>query len=145
MACFLVPLGEAVAVTVAKKLAFKKNADSVIREKFGCLEKMLYGGSFFLAIEHVCHGEVVFYPPFLTAMENAGETAQMLHEMATVGTTMAVAVTLVWTVAEFIKSKLKKSDSNQENRRKSLLKTGFHVALGTILMFSVDGVFATFA
>ncbi len=83
MACFLVPLGEAVVLTVAKKLAFKKNADSVIKARLGNLEKMLYGGSFMLATEHVYHGEVVFYPPFLTAMKNPVDTREMLHEMAT--------------------------------------------------------------
>ena len=40
---------------------------------------MLFGGSFLLAAEHVYHGEVVFYPPFLTAMENSEATAEMLH------------------------------------------------------------------
>ena len=102
MACFLVPLGEAVVLSVAKKLAFKKNTDSVIKARLGNLEKMLYGGSFLLAIEHVYHGEVVFYPPFLTAMKNPGDTIEMLHEMATVGVSMAVVVTAAWGIAELI-------------------------------------------
>lgn len=60
MACFTVPLAEAVVLTAVKKIAFKRNADSVIneaemtknqkiavlKEKFRILEKMLYGGSF---------------------------------------------------------------------------------------------------
>ena len=102
MACFLVPLGEAVVLTVAKKLVFKKNADSVIKARLGNLEKMLYGGSFLLAIEHVYHGEVVFYPPFLTAMKNPEDIPEMLHEMATVGVSMAIVVTAVWGIAELI-------------------------------------------
>lgn len=102
MACFLVPLGEAVVLTVAKKLAFKKNADSVIKARLGNLEKMLYGGSFLLAIEHVYHGEVVLYPPFLTAMKNPEDIPEMLHEMATVGVSMAIVVTTVWGIAELI-------------------------------------------
>ena len=36
------------------------------------------------------------WPPFLTAMSDAADTAEMLHEMATVGVTMAILVTVVW-------------------------------------------------
>ena len=117
MACFLVPLGEALVVTAVKKLVLKKNADSLIREKIGNLETMLYGGSFLLAIEHVYHGEVVFYPPFLTAMKSPEEIPVMLHEMATVGVAMAVCVTLVWGIAELICHFLnkKRKSKNSEN------------------------------
>ena len=113
MACFLVSLGEAVVLTVAKKLAFKKNADSVIKARLGNLEKMLYGGSFLLAIEHVYHGEVVLYPPFLTAMKNPEDIPEMLHEMATVGVSMAIVVTAVWAVAELIAHFVNKKPKNQ--------------------------------
>ena len=34
--------------------------------------------------------------PFLTAMNDPGDTAEMLHEMATIGVTMAGIVTGVW-------------------------------------------------
>ena len=49
-----------------------------------------------LAFEHVWHGEVVPWFPFLTAMADPGDAAEMFHEMATVGVCMAVLVTLVW-------------------------------------------------
>ena len=96
MACFTVPLAEGIILSVAKKIAFKRNADSVIKAKLGHLENMLYGGSFLLAIEHIYHGEVVLYPPFLTAMNNPEDIPEMLHEMATNGVAMAVLVTLAW-------------------------------------------------
>ncbi len=102
MACFTVPLAEAVILSLGKKIAFKKNADSVIKEKLGHLNKMLYGGSFLLVIEHIYHGEVMFFPPFLTAMKNPEDIPAMLHEMATVGVSMAVTVTVAWAIAEFI-------------------------------------------
>ena len=102
MACFTVPLAEALILSVGKKIAFKRNADSLIKEKLGHLNKMLYGGSFLLAIEHIYHGEVVFYPPFLTAMKNPEDIPEMLHEMATVGVSMAVTVTLAWAIAELV-------------------------------------------
>lgn len=100
MACLLVPLAEGIAVSTVEKLAFhsKKNTDEVkgIREKIGILKKMLYGGSFLLAIEHIYHGEISFVPPFLTAMKSAEETAAMFHEMMTSGVSMALLVTAAW-------------------------------------------------
>ena len=51
-----------------------------------------------LAFEHIWHGEVVPYFPFLTAMYDPEETSVMLNEMATVGVSMAVLITVVWAV-----------------------------------------------
>lgn len=109
MACFTVPLAEAVIVTAVKAVALRRNADGVVsaaraakiegvREKLGSLEKMLYGGSFLLAVEHLYHGEISFVPPFLTAMKTPEEIPAMLYEMATVGVGMAVLTTAVWGV-----------------------------------------------
>ena len=108
MACFLVPLTEGIVLSTVKKLAFKKNADSVIKAKLGHLENMLYGGSFLLAIEHYYHGELSFLPPFLTAMKTPEEIPLMLHEMATVGVGMALLTTAVWGVIVGINHALKK-------------------------------------
>ena len=63
--------------------------------KLGWLGKLMFGGSFLLAIEHVYHGEIIFTPPFLTAVKD-GDTAGMLHEMATRGVAMAVLLLAVW-------------------------------------------------
>ena len=124
MACFTVPLVESVVLTVAKKIVFRCNADSVIKEadeamaaknhkiamlkeKLGILEKMLYGGSFLLAVEHLYHGEISLVPPFLTAMKNPAEIPAMLHEMATVGVGMALLTTVVWAAGIGISALLK--------------------------------------
>lgn len=112
MACFLVPAAEAVVTTVAAKVMKSKEkeetvkisfADGTVGEaekisfstKLGWLNKLLWGGSALLAFEHVWHGEVVPFFPFLTAVET-GETAEMLAEMGSAGVTMAVLVTAVW-------------------------------------------------
>ena len=63
--------------------------------KLGWLNKLLWGGSALLAFEHLWHGEVVPFFPFLTAVEN-GETAEMLAEMGSAGVMMAALVTVVW-------------------------------------------------
>ena len=118
MACFLVGAAEAIVVTAAskaikaseskKELAVRskggEKAVDALREKQGIpwsrklmwLAYLLWGGAFLLAYEHVWHGEVVPWFPFLTAMNDPGDTAEMLHEMSTVGVTMAVIVTVVW-------------------------------------------------
>ena len=106
MACFLVSAAEAVAVTVAAKVAEKREKTSgetgtstpaiPFFRKLKWLRNMLWGGSALLAFEHVWHGEVVPWFPFLTAASDPADAAEMLHEMATVGVTMAVLVTAVW-------------------------------------------------
>lgn len=100
MACFVVPVAEAVVTTIAEKVIAKKESSSGIKKPFSrklkWLSNMLWGGSALLAFEHVWHGEVVPWFPFLTAASNPDDAAEMLHEMATVGVTMAVLVTVVW-------------------------------------------------
>jgi hypothetical protein len=106
MACFLVPAGEAIVATVVQKVVERKEkkaggeqaASAGLKwgKRLGWLNKMLWGGSLLLALEHVWHGEISFTPPFLTAMQNPADTATMLHEMATVGVAMAAAITVVW-------------------------------------------------
>ena len=106
MACFLVPVGEAIVTTAIQKVVEKRekktgeiksgNAGLTWGRRLGWLNKMLWGGTILLALEHVWHGEVVPWPPFLTAMENPADVAPMLHEIATIGITMAVTVTVVW-------------------------------------------------
>ena len=110
MACFLVPTGEAIVTTVVKKVIENKEKkdpakvevteDSLKKikfsEKLGWLNKMLWGGSALLCIEHIWHGEVTFIPPFLTALESAEDTSVMLKEMGTVGVSMALLITVVW-------------------------------------------------
>lgn len=125
MACFLVPLTEAVLTSAVKGIYGKVVTKSTISEaeknlklesfnsKVSVLQKMLYGGSFLLAIEHIYHGEVVFYPPFLTAMNDPADTVEMLNEMSTVGVSMAVLVTAVWGIGLFVSHLFKKSKKAQ--------------------------------
>ena len=104
MACFLVPTAEALVVSAVNKAqsAKEKKQEPAKAEripfsrKLRWLTNLLWGGSFLLAFEHVWHGEVVPFFPFLTAASNAEDAAEMLHEMATAGVGMAVAVTVVW-------------------------------------------------
>lgn len=114
MACFAVPLAEAIVTTVVRKVIEKKEkapeeveitldgelSEKAVKTPFSrklkWLTNLLWGGSALLAFEHVWHGEVVPWFPFLTAASNPEDAAEMLHEMATVGVSMAALVTLVW-------------------------------------------------
>jgi len=114
MACFLVSAAEAVITTIATKIVEKKEKEQKdvkvsfdgekvesatkipFSRKLKWLNRMLWGGSALLMFEHIWHGEVVPFFPFLTAASNPEDAAEMLHEMATVGVSMAVLVTLVW-------------------------------------------------
>ncbi len=101
MACFIVPAAEAVVTTAVQKVMEKKEKESVdvktgFSDKLKWLNNMLWGGSALLAFEHLWHGEIVPYFPFLTNAAIPGARAEMLHEMATAGSAMALLVTGVW-------------------------------------------------
>lgn len=95
MACFLVPGAEAVVTTIVQKVVGKEKAE---KWRLNWLNTLLWGGVILLAVEHIWHGEVVPWPPFLTAMKNPADVGPMLHEMAIIGTAMAVVATLTWVV-----------------------------------------------
>lgn len=109
MACFLVSAAEAAVVTAVEKAEEKKEMEMAeagevevketripLSRKLKWLTWMLWGGAGLLMFEHIWHGEVVPWFPFLTAMSDPADAAEMFHEMATVGVTMAVLITLVW-------------------------------------------------
>ncbi|GAA2182128.1 hypothetical protein GCM10009785_19980 [Brooklawnia cerclae] len=121
MACFLVPAAEAVVVTVIRRRVAKRQGSE--QQEFGgvfwpqalaWLSNLLWGGSFLLAIEHIWHGEVVPWPPFLTAMNSPVATSEMLHEMATVGVSMAVLVTAVWAIMVAVSTRRAKAAAHVE-------------------------------
>ena len=87
MACFLVTTAEAIVVTVAAKavksnemkaesLKLEKNAEVETKQenklpwsrKLMLLAQLLWGGAFLLCFEHIWHGEVVPWFPFLTLL-----------------------------------------------------------------------------
>ena len=99
MACFLVPTAEAIIAGVSKKSVKKhesKEGKIPFSTKLGWLAKMSGFGAILLAFEHVWHGEVVPFFPFLTNAVNPKNRAEMFHEMATTGVLMAALITVVW-------------------------------------------------
>lgn len=117
MACFTVTVAEAVVVTAAAQIiahrekkaisspisakneaviANEKNEKIRFSKKLMWLASLLWGGSFLLAFEHLWHGEIVPWAPFLTAAASPDSLTDMLHEMATVGVAMTLLVTAIW-------------------------------------------------
>jgi len=132
MACFIVPLATAAATTAVKAALPKAVLDNPFAARLPWLEKMMYGGSLILALEHICNGEIIFRPPFLTAMTEGPEAVSaMLHEMATRGVAMTAVVLAVW-VGMVLASR------NKAWYLGRFAGTLALVACGTALMFAVD-------
>ena len=124
MACFVVSAVAAIGVGAAKYVVkhHEKKNELTVNEpkeyKFGSevkwskklayLELMLWSGSFVLAGEHVLHGEVSPYPPFLTAAGEGPEAvSEMLTEMGTVGVVMLAALVATWAIGVLVVDFLK--------------------------------------
>ena len=134
MACFIVPAVEAVVTTIAVKAIEKKELSAAsaptaqetvhapktsFSRRLKWLRNLLWGGCALLCFEHVWHGEVVPWFPFLTAAADAADRAEMFHEMATVGVCMALIVTAVWGVMVGVSALLeKKARAAQTNDNK---------------------------
>lgn len=126
MACLLAPVAEAVVTTIITKAVKSKEAkrealkidtgnnsfeaDGKIpfSRKLKWLNNMLWGGSALLAFEHFWHGEIVPWYPFLTAASDPAQRSIMLSELVTVGVTMSVLVTAVWSVMLFVSKAMEK-------------------------------------
>jgi hypothetical protein len=137
MACFLVSatvgIGAAVARHIVKhrenkleaegktQLPEKFGSDVKWSKKLGYLELTLFSGSFVLALEHILHGEVVPFPPFLTAASDPADTAEMLTEMGTVGVAMLVTLVAAWAIGVFVVDYFK-FKKRKENRKEALVK-----------------------
>lgn len=97
MACFVVPAGAAIVTTaIGKKVPEKYHLN--------WLNSMLWGGVVMLAVEHISHGEIVLYPPFLTA-----GISEVLPEMMRVGVPMTLVIFLIWGMMIAVAAKMAKS------------------------------------
>ncbi len=95
MACFLVAAAVGVVTTAL---------GNKVPEKYhiGWLNIMIWGSVLALLVEHIWHGEIVPWFPFLTAMNSPADTAAMLYEMGTIGVGMLITVVAIWAIAVYI-------------------------------------------
>lgn len=139
MGCFIVPAVEAVITTAITRVVKKReqendgmDKDLVLQHdtlagqkrvpfsrKLGWLNSMLWGGSALLTFEHLWHGEITPFFPFLTAAANEEDMAALLGEMSTVGVSMAVLVTAVWGVMVVVSKRLQNCQDDSESAQKN--------------------------
>ena len=108
MACFIVPLVQAAATSVYRKLNAKRIASpdsSALMRNVPALEKMLWGGSVMLIVDHIINGELTWRFPFFIALEKVGGGEVMLKEMLPVGVPMSVIVTACWAVYSLVRER----------------------------------------
>lgn len=128
MACVVAPMAEAIVIMAVKKIVERNELKALTdgikpiksngtletgiswSRKLSWLANLLWGGVLLLALEHLWHGKIVPWAPFLTAMSNPENIVPMLHEIATVGTSMALFVTLVWGIMVFVADQKTKHD-----------------------------------
>ncbi len=127
MACFIVPATEAIVTTIVTKVIRKKEEKQNVTaknsmalrfsDKMKWLNNMLWGGSALLALEHLWHGEISPFFPFLTAAKNPIDATAMLHEMATSGVAMAALVTCVWAGMVLVTGKQQKKSAKSQSKQ----------------------------
>lgn len=82
MSCFIIPLVQAIATTTYRKHTENNNSNSVWKKNLPTLEKMLWGGTVMLLVDHAINAELTM----------------SLREMLTIGLPMSAAVTALWAV-----------------------------------------------
>ena len=99
---------QAIATTAYRKLNAKKieaTGATTLMRHVPALEKMLWGGTVMLVVDHIINGEVTWRYPFFTALTEVGGAEVMLREMLTVGVPMSLVLTAVWVVYAFAKER----------------------------------------
>ena len=99
---------------LASRNTAKTAAHIPFSRKLKWLSNMLWGGSVLLLFEHLWHGEIVPWFPFLTAAQDPKDAAEMLKEMSTVGVAMAVLVTAAWLVMVGVSVLIEKKAISEE-------------------------------
>lgn len=105
MACFIIPAGLGVITTLLSgKFPERWNVK--------WLNAILWGAVAMLMVEHVAHGEIVPYPPFLTA-----GIVEALPEMLNVGGPMALASVSFWALLTTADSIISRKSASPGFRR----------------------------
>ena len=101
MSCFIVPVAQAVATSIYRRCNRKSigsDRAGVLLNGIPNLEKMLWGGSVMLIVDHIINGELSWAFPFFTALNEVGGAEVFWREILLVGVPMSLALTAVWLV-----------------------------------------------
>ena len=96
MSCYLAPLAQAIITSAVRKANAKAAADpsaSPFLHQLPALEKMLWGGSVMLIVDHAINGELFTWMPL---------------EILKVGVPMCLVLTAVWAVWVLMKARREK-------------------------------------
>ena len=108
MCCFLVPLAQAVATSIYRRNnrnSINSAEATLLKRNIPALEKMLWGGSVMLIVDHIINGELMWAFPFFTALAKTGGADIFLKELLTVGVPMSLVITAVWAVWALVSKK----------------------------------------
>ena len=99
-------MAQAIVTSAYRKVNEKsiKTADSALKRQIPALEKMLWGGTVMLIVDHIINGELTWQYPFFTALETGGFPV-MLRELLTVGVPMSLVLTAIWAIYAILKER----------------------------------------
>jgi hypothetical protein len=99
MACLIAPATLGILTTVCRNKVPKQ-------WHINWLNTMIFGAVIALGVDHIASGEIVPWPPFLTAMANPTATAAMFGEILSVGIPMTIALVAVWAAIVVVYEKM---------------------------------------
>ena len=116
MSCFIIPMAQAIATSAYRKANAKaiESSEHALTRNIPALEKMLWGGTVMLIVDHVINGELTWQYPFFTALESGGFPV-MLRELLTVGIPMSLVLTAVWAIYAILKERRKVNVNSEAN------------------------------
>jgi hypothetical protein len=99
-------MAQAIVTSAYRKVNEKsiETSDSALKRQIPALEKMLWGGTVLLIVDHILNGELTWQYPFFTALETGGFPV-MLRELLTVGVPMSLVLTAIWAVWAVLKER----------------------------------------
>jgi len=108
MACFIAPLIGAAATSIIRKAQTKAIAapeSSPFLRRLPDLEKMLWGGTLMLIVDHIINGELTWRFPFFSALGETNGMAILWREVFTVGVPMLLVLVVAWAVWAIIRER----------------------------------------
>jgi hypothetical protein len=114
-------MAQAIVTSAYRKVNEKsiETADSALKRQIPALEKMLWGGTVLLIVDHILNGELTWRYPFFTALDGAEGFTIMLREMLTVGVPMSLTLTAVWAVYAMLKERRKVNVNSEATQQRS--------------------------
>ena len=106
-------MAQAIVTSAYRKVNEKaiETTDSALKKQIPALEKMLWGGTVLLIVDHILNGELTWQYPFFTALDSSGGFSVLLREMLTVGVPMSLVLTGIWAVWAIAKARKAMSGS----------------------------------